>query len=438
MTNHPIVLLKNQFDQIAKAKGKQKIPLIKTFATNGLFDNDLFLETYDFVFNPHISSGIAKKKMNKVLSTKPINSPVGLIDALRFVKENNTGSDAIVGALQAWILHQPEETHEFLKKVFTQDLQIGASEKALNKALGYDYIPVWDVMLGKRWENYSEKVTGDFTVTLKMDDYRCTAIFNETTRKWELKARSGLLYEEVIQIEELFEHMPKNYVYDGGLISDRTELDSKERFQHTGSLLRTKGPKTGLWFMIYDIIPLKEFKKGKSKLGYKQRQEVIEQLLNYDFLENIPHADLLHRVPMLYQGSDKGEIMPLLELVLSQNFEGLMINTNDGKYEKNRSANLLKVKQFYSVDLRITGYKEYKHPNMLGAFKVDYKGNEAWVGGGYSHQERKDFWEKRDEMIGKIIEVTYFQESKNQNGGVSIRHGHFEGLRDDKLEPSYD
>jgi DNA ligase 1 len=433
--DHPLFHLKNQFEQVANARGKSKIPLIKTFATNGLFNNELFLKTYDFVFNPHITTGIAKKKMSKKLTEKAVEMPVDILEVFRFVKENNTGSDRVVKSVQEWINSQPQETHKFLKDVFTNDLQIGASEKALNEALGYEYIPVWDVMLGKKWEQYMEKVTGKFFVTLKMDDHRCTIIYNDKKQQWELKARSGLLYEGIVEIEALLELLPKDMVYDGGLISANANQDSKARFRETGKILRTNGDKTGLMFYFYDMIPKDEFLKGKSKLGYEDRRKKLDEFFNK---YGLSYSGLVSRVPTYYEGEDKAAIMPILDQVLADEFEGLMVNTANGKYETKRTNSLLKVKKFYTVDLRITGYKEYKHPGQLGAFKVDYKGHESFVGIGFKAHERVEFWEKRDEMVGKIIEVVYFQESENQNGGKSIRHGHFVGVRDDKLVESYD
>jgi DNA ligase-1 len=36
------------------------------------------------------------------------------------------------------------------------------------------------------------------------------------------------------------------------------------------------------------------------------------------------------------------------------------------------------------------------------------EGIEFGVGGGYTAQERKEFWEKKDEMIGKTIKYKFF------------------------------
>jgi DNA ligase 1 len=429
-----IVELKNQFDAVATAKGKAKIPLIRSFATS----NDLFLETYNFVFNPFITTGIAKKKIQKDLGALPRKDSLHILDMFEYVEENNSGSDAIIRNVQSWILAQHPETHEFLTNVFINDLQIGASEKALNEALGYEYIPVHEILLAKRWEKEEHKIKDgeEFFVTLKMDDYRCTVIFNEEIGEWELKARSGFPFEDVVEIQAIFNTLPKDLVYDGGLISTDTSLKAKDRFRHTGKLLRTDGPKKNIMFYIYDMLPKSEFKAGKSKDNYKVRQDKITDFM---ITHNLTVNPLFEQVPRLYSGTDKEEIWPLLETVLAEEYEGLMVNTAKGKYETKRSDQLLKVKEFHTVDLRVVDTYEYKHPGNLGGFICEYKdGNTVRVGGGFKKHERAEWWPKRDEFIGKIIEVKYFQESTNQNGGKSIRHGHFVGLRWDKTEPSFE
>lgn len=427
-----LITLKKQFDEVAAAKGKGKLPVIAKYK-----DDELFKSTLDFIFNPLISTGLAKKKMSKKLGAVPMDDPADINDMFSYVTENNSGSDNIVRTVQSWILAQPEETHEFLKQVFINDVQIGASEKSINEAFGYEFIPVWEVMRGKKYDEHEHKVKGKFFITQKMDDYRTTIIWDEEESRWKFMTRQGQEFTGLVDLEPIFNELPKRLVYDGGLLSSDTSLSSKDRFRKTGSILRSDGDKHEVMFYIYDMLPKSEFLKGKSKLGYEQRQEEINQIFDFDTLEGCKYNNLIKKVPRLYEGEDKEVIWDLLDKALAAGHEGLMVNTADGKYETKRSDQLLKVKEFYTCDLRITGYKEYKHPNMLGAFKVDYKGNDCWVGFGFKKHERIEFWKNRDEMIGKIIEVKYFQESKNQNGGTSIRHGGFIGVRWDKNEVSY-
>lgn len=425
-----LINLKKQFDEIAEARGKQKQTVIAKHK-----NDELFLKTLNFVYNPLITTGLAKKKIEKEVLGFPNDIANSIEDVFDYLEKNNTGSDADILYVQFFIKKHPEEVHEFLKNVFTKDLQIGASERTINEALGYEFIPVHEVMRGKRYEDYEHKVKGKFFITLKMDDYRCTIIWDETEGRWHFKSRQGQLFEDLVELEPVFNNLPKHLVYDGGLLAIDDTLESKDRFRLTGKILRTKGPKKDIMFYIYDMLPLEEFKRGKSKLGYEDRQKEIDKLFAEYNLDNNP---LIERVPRLYEGEDKGVIFPLLKEVLAKKHEGLMLNTANGKYETKRSDQLLKIKEFHTIDLLIIDYKEHKHGNKLGAFIVDYKGTPVSVGFGYTDEERIELWKKRDEMIGKIIEVKYFQESKNELGRPSIRHGGFERVRWDKTEVSYD
>jgi DNA ligase-1 len=128
----------------------------------------------------------------------------------------------------------------------------------------------------------------------------------------------------------------------------------------------------------------------------------------------------------------------LREAVLDQK-EGIMINKNDGLYKTKRTDDLLKVKVFHTVDLEVTGYGEGegKYKDMLGYLVVDYKGNPLRVGSGLSDEERTILFRYADELVGRIVEVSYFEESQNEDGKLSLRFPVFKGFRDDKDEPSY-
>lgn len=434
--NHDLVAIRNMFSSINDAKGNDKLPLVKTYAEDELFNNKLFLKVLNFVFNPMISTGISMKKMTKEVKSNifdsEFNSPKTLEEALDYLQENKTGKDHDIARLQYFI----EENHEcaaFLRQVFTKDMPIGISLKSINKALGYEFIPQHDVMKGKRFDKDGHKITGDFTISLKMDDERCTIMYDDDLG-WVFKSRQNKRYEGLVELEEFFEKMsiPKNLVFDGGLISTRDDLPSPERFRLTRSILGTDGPKTGIMFYLYDMLSYDDFKAGKSSQKYVERLGAMRAFLN------IYTSPLFQEVEKLYTGSDKDVIMDILPEVLAEQHEGLMINTHEGYYETKRSAELQKVKEFYTCDLRVVGFKEHKRGGKLGAFICEYKDNTVNVGFGIKHEQQVDFWNRQEELLGKIIEVRYFQKSKNQNGGESIRSGGFIRLRDDKNEPSYD
>ena len=81
------------------------------------------------------------------------------------------------------------------------------------------------------------------------------------------------------------------------------------------------------------------------------------------------------------------------------------------------------------------GSKGSKYEGMLGGVYVDYKGTQVGVGSGFSDEERLEYFENPDLIVGKIIEVQYFGETKNQkNEDKSMRFPVFKMIRDDKDE----
>ena len=110
-----------------------------------------------------------------------------------------------------------------------------------------------------------------------------------------------------------------------------------------------------------------------------------------------------------------------------------MINICDAYYEFKRTNALLKVKKMKDIDLRVIGYEEGSNSNRgkLGAFIVDYKGNQVKVGSGFSKELREEIWKNPDEYIGVMIAVQYFEETTNQNGGTSLRFPVFLDFRYD-------
>ena len=58
---------------------------------------------------------------------------------------------------------------------------------------------------------------------------------------------------------------------------------------------------------------------------------------------------------------------------------------------------------------------------MLSNVIVEHKGNEVGVGSGFSIEERIEFHNDPSKIIGKVLTIQYFEESKNKQGEYSLR-----------------
>ena len=144
----------------------------------------------------------------------------------------------------------------------------------------------------------------------------------------------------------------------------------------------------------------------------------------------------------MYEGNDKEQITLWLNKITSEGGEGVMINVSDAPYECKRSKGLLKVKRMSTMDLRCIDMElgTGVNANRLGAITVELpleSGTyQVKVGSGFTQEQRDYFWQHKDEILGKIVEVQYFEVTQNQQGGYSLRFPVFCQVRNDKDEIS--
>mgnify|MGYP003334015958 FL=1 len=120
-----------------------------------------------------------------------------------------------------------------------------------------------------------------------------------------------------------------------------------------------------------------------------------------------------------------------------ENWEGLMLRA-DTPYKGKRSKDLLKYKSFSDdeyevVDVEMGPFRYVKNgaeceETMLSCVTIMHKNHAVRVGSGFSIEQRQDFYKHPKKILGKIITVQYFSESKNQDGGISLRFPTFKIL----------
>lgn len=397
--------------------------------------NQTLRKVLDAALNPYIVFGIGEKKLKKFINkaTGKENKFNDLFEVIEYLKVHNTGTDHDVRMVAEFLNAQDDvELKELYKEVITKTLKIGATAKSINKAFGEKFIPEFNVMLAKKFEDEEHKVKGkEFVITEKLDGMRTIMIVENGNVTFF--SRQGQPITGLVEIAQDAKFLPDN-VYDGELlINNADEYKDRDVLQETLKIARKDGEKRGLVLHLFDMIPINEFKAGKSKATYRKRKEelsfIIEKL-------NSPYIKI---VPNLYVGKDLDVIPKLLEEMNRKSKEGLMLNISDGKYQCKRTDVLLKIKSMNTMDCRIIGFEEGtgKYEGVLGALILDYKGYELRCGSGFTDEERKEIWDNKEKYLGKIAEIQYFRESRNQDGGLSVSFPVFICIRDDKNEPSY-
>lgn len=398
-------------------------------------NNQTLRKVLDAALNPYIVFGIGEKKLKKFINkvSGKENKFNNLFEVIEYLKVHNTGTDHDVKMVAEFLNAQDdEELKEFYKEIITKTLKIGGTAKSINKAFGEKFIPEFNVMLAKKFEDEEHKVKGkEFVITEKLDGMRTIMIVENGNVTFF--SRQGQPITGLVEIIRDAVSLPDN-VYDGELlIANADDYKDREVLQETLKIARKDREKRGLVLHLFDMIPIEEFKAGESKATYRKRKEELS------FIVEKLGSPYIKVVPNLYVGKDLDVIPKLLEEMNRKGKEGLMLNVSDGKYQCKRTDVLLKIKSMNTMDCKIIGFEEGtgKYEGMLGALLLDYKGYELRCGSGFTDEDRKEIWNNKEKYLGKIAEIQYFRESRNQDGGLSVSFPVFICIRHDKDEPSY-
>ena len=440
-------------EELKNTSGKiDKINLLASHIEQG--DEDI-INTLEFLLDEMIVTNIAAKKVVKTFvassaatkmgkslmavdASEHIHDYQGFIDFLRSAR----GTDKHIFILQAYIANFPQLLQKFLTELATKKYKIGATADSYNKAAGEERIRVFSCQLAHPFTKYADKVdsTVDYYATQKLDGHRtlCEVEKDGQAKFYTRKGHEVLGLDEIwvnisntsLAIQELSECecLRNGYVLDGEIIVSDESIPYEKVFSETSKIIRKDGTKTGLKFMVFDILPLEDFRKGESDLPYSFRRHQLDLIFD-EF-----SSSYIQKVEVLQQGKID-TFGKLLEGADAKGWEGIMVNSANGKYTCKRTKELLKMKTFFTDDLLVIDVfeGEGRLKGRLGGVVVQYGTNKVRVGSGFTDVQRDFFWETPDDLLGKVIKVTYFEESENsKTGEKSLRFPTFKGIRHDK------
>ena len=230
---------------------------------------------------------------------------------------------------------------------------------------------------------------------------------------------------------------------DGEILSGKT-------FQESTSAVMTEDAGTGKNTIFYWF----DYVVDDPNKAYLDR---IEDMKAY--IESHSHIvadERIKIVPLFPKKIDTKEELDAFETwCLEQDFEGVMIRSADGKYKFGRSTEkeqiLVKIKQFEDSEatvvgvaamqtntndkkknelgeMRRTSHKDGKvNLDLLGALEVDWNGIRFSIGTGFDHDTRQDLWNRRDDIIGKVVKFKYFSQGMKSAPRFPV----FLGFRDE-------
>lgn len=429
--------LYNSFNQLKDTSSRlEKEELLRQFG-----EDEDFKFVLKFLINPMIITGISTKKINRQVNIGIYwedNPDFEFAYLLEWLLDHNTGKDSDIAYINSYLEHitDDEDIIDWMKSIITKSFKPGIDVKTCNKVYGKSFIPTLNVMLGTSIEHAPIPDNAWISISQKLNGSRCFFY------KGKLYTRQGKEYvgcdNIITQLKTLSSVFREDKVFDGELVLKEEGLTDSEAFQKgTGIAMSKDKDKSNLHLVIFDVIPEKAFEEQSETEIYSHRKELLKVI---QFSIKKFNLDKLDVVEFFYEGYDHTQIQNCLDFAEAHDMEGVMINL-DTPYEFKRTKNLIKVKKFYTYDLKCIGVEEGtgKNKGRLGAIIVDFKDNPVGVGSGFTDELRESIWKNPNLIIGKIIEVKYKEITKNKDTGAeSLQFPVFVGIRKDKEEISYE
>lgn len=395
---------------------------------------DELMAFFRFLLDPAIITGLSDAKINKKVTAKPDIDIQYLSCGYLYIMGagHNTGSDTSIATIQNY-LHKNPEYEEFLKRLFTKNLPIGVEAATVNKVYGEEIIPVWEVQQGYPIDKYKFRKGELIFASRKLNGSRGTYF------KGDIISRQAQKFDGLDHIiKDIEKIIGTDYAVDGELIRRNIDgLTDGQNFRETISILNSDGnDKSLIKFVIFDIVPVDEFEMDACTENYSVRKKRLLDLKNKIQKNGTQNIEV---VQMVYEGTDVNDVYDWLDYAVRHDWEGLVVN-RQVPYRRTRHNGCLKVKRFYTVDLRITAIEEGQNrlAGTMGALVVDYKGNELRIDSGFDDATRAAVWANPDNYIGKIVECKYKEVTMDKKTGLeSLQFPTFVRFRDDKNEVSY-
>jgi DNA ligase 1 len=427
-----------------------------------------FKEVLKFIYDPYFTTGIGKKKLNN-FNTRVIGA-CPLDEIMSYLIANSTGDSFDVAMAFRFIYQSDDEVWQWAAEgLVTKDLQIGVSLTTLNKVYGKTFIPKIGIMRGM---HCPENAVGIYIATEKIDGNR-RLLFNAEDGP-RIYTRSGKRDYGLVDIEAQLKLLPKGYVYDSECIAIGDWSDSIECRQASASILNSGGKKTGVKALIFDMLPIAEYDEGQSKYGALGRKAMIAglfrqeesfaKLMEYfnkfdDMHNNTTHLAnsvsalycLFNRVetpnimglPILGIVHNKPQATKLAEPIWETGGEGIMLVEYRSPYEVNPNPRktLLKIKALQEFTCKCVGVylgepgKKYEH--TLGGIYFEYRATDGNIykvgcGSGFPDYLRHSYWDHPEYIVGKMVELESFGESRNAQGEYSLNCPIFKRIAGEK------
>lgn len=326
-----------------------------------------------------------------------------------------TGNNAIK-FVQDILSGLPEDDAEVVKRIIKKDLRVGVSVKTVNKVIP-KFIPEYPCMLTASYSKKNlERINYPAYGQEKMDGMRVNIIIENN--KISYRSRNGKLIElhNIPDVEfQKLSRFSKDGVFDGEMLVER---DGKILDRKTGNGILNKAVRKTITpedaslvrFVLWDFIPLKDFKNNRCDLPYSKRFTMLSNLL-----DNV-ESNIISRVETR-QINNQQEANDTFNEFLAKGSEGIILKNADGPWENKRATHQVKMKAELDADLKVVSWMEGggKYAGKLGALICESSDGKlkVSVGSGFNDEQRDTL--KPEDVVGKIITVKYNERINSKN-----------------------
>lgn len=387
------------------------------------------LQFFKRLFHPTHTTGLSNKwlkQYEKITNRYNLDytSPFNLFDDL--VDRKITGHDAIyaVGKFIETYGSTQLTLNCPLSVFFMKSPKIGMSLKSMNRAFPSMFVE-FAVVLAKEFKPTSLSYN-DWYISRKLDGVRCVAEVNSPndikfySRKGKELHTLSTLIQPIQNIK--FDSYP--FYLDGEVY---LKIDGVENFQDTMKQITKKNHvMKNAVYCVWDVLTGDEFWRRTTTKKYGERYQLLKTL--------IPSTtnNLCRLEQILYKNDEDFQNME--KLYSENNWEGLMFRRNV-PYEAKRTWDLMKYKNFKDDEFKIVDVtygvinisvanegrnEEY----LLKNITIEYPASDGNiyrvdVGSGFNIDQRRTL--TREQLIGKMVTVRYFEETRDKDGNFSLR-----------------
>jgi len=439
MTKQSTAHVMSMIDELrnnSSTNDKQDIILRYTGGVEEENGNQLFAKTVlSMAYCPYSMYNISSKQVKKHpdLCFGDCEPGYGLASLFSDLRSGRyTGHDAI-RIINTYINKFPHD-EELVYLILDKDLKTRTGAKLINKAVP-GLIKQFNVALADKFNPDKHEWGDGWYVSRKLDGVRCIAVIDAFgditfyTRTGKEITTLGVVYDGIKCLQLT------NKVLDGELclIDD----DGNEDFQGVMKQIRKKDHTIkNPSFKIFDMIDFNDFQDGYSE---KQLGERLTELTIAMEKNECPCLSMLGMNII----TDDEQLEYFIDQAKEYGWEGLILRKN-AVYKGKRSKDLLKVKAFYDAEYKVEGlemgpFRYVKdgaecEEEMLSCVYIKHKGFRVRVGSGFTIEQRQDFYRNPELIQDMVITVQYFEETKNQEGGTSLRFPTFKFLHGDARE----